>query len=92
MLFRSKHIIFIHQLKTVLLSSKYEDSVNSIIESRNLVLNKYNMFCIISNIVESIEQYSFCKKEYCNEIISPMQYSIKDKIIQIIAWQFNIVL
>lgn len=50
------------------------------------------MFCIISNIVESIEQYSFCKKEYCNEIISPMQYSIKDKIIQIIAWQFNIVL
>lgn len=54
--------VAIHQLKTALLSSKYEDSVNSIIESRNLVLNKYNMFCIISNIVESIEQYSFCKK------------------------------
>lgn len=84
--------VTIHQLKMILLSSKYEDSIDAIIESRNLVLNKYNMFCIISNIVESMELFSYYKKECCNGIISPMQYSIKDKVIQKIAWRFNIVL
>ena len=67
-------------------------SLNSIIESRNLVLNNYNMFCIISNIIENMEQFSSYKKERCNEIVSPMQYSIKDKVIQKIAWRLNIVL
>ena len=80
----------IHQLKTILLSSKYKDSIDSILESRNLVLNKYNMFCIISNIIEHIEQFSFYREECCNEIIYPMQYSIKDKIVQRIAWRFNL--
>ena len=84
--------VAIHQLRMILLSSKYEDSMNSRCESRNLVLNKYNMFCIISHIVENMEQFSFQKKEGYSEIISPMQYSIKDRIIQKIAWWFNIVL
>ena len=84
--------VAVHQLKAILLSSKYENSVNSMIESRNLVLNNYNMFCIISNIIENMEQFSSYKKERCNEIVSPMQYSIKDKVIQKIAWRLNIVL
>ena len=31
--------VAVHQLKAILSSSKYENSVNSIIESRNIVLN-----------------------------------------------------
>ena len=84
--------VAVHQLKAILSSSKYENSVNSMTESRNLVLNNYNMFCIISNIIENMEQFSSYKKERCNEIVSPMQYSIKDKVIQKIAWRLNIVL
>ncbi|MCD0223119.1 hypothetical protein LPH68_25760, partial [Bacteroides sp. 1_1_30] len=45
-----------------------------------------------SNIIENMEQFSSYKKERCNEIVSPMQYSIKDKVIQKIAWRLNIVL
>jgi len=43
-------------------------------------------------IIENMEQFSSYKKERCNEIVSPMQYSIKDKVIQKIAWRLNIVL
>lgn len=79
------------QLKSILSSTKYEDSISAIVEAKEMVMNKYNMFSIISHIIENIDASLLFGKE-SSSIIHPMQYSIKDKIVQKIAWYFNIVL
>ena len=78
------------QLKSILSSTKYEDSISAIAEAKEMVMNKYNMFSIISHIIENIDASLLFRKE--SSSIHPMQYSIKDTILQKIAWYFNIVL
>ncbi len=81
----------ISQLKAILSSFRYEDSIGAIMEAKKKVMNKYNMFSIVSHIIEDMDSSLIFKKEY-SSIIRPMRYSIKDKIIQKVAWRFNIVL
>ena len=52
------------------------------------IMNNYNMFALISNVVETINNtYTKYKKE---DIILPMKFNISDKIKNYISWKFNI--
>ena len=51
------------QLKSILSSTKYEDSISAIAEAKEMVMNKYNMFSIISHIIENIDASPFQKRK-----------------------------
>ncbi len=81
------------KIKNILDSKLFKESTEKLMEAKNLVLDKYNIFSQISKRVTEIEKDNgSVKKTIIKELLCPMQLSFLDKVKQMIAWKLNIII
>ena len=69
----------------------FENKVSAIINSRKAVLDHYNMFSVISHIIEKLDSDNE-KSDIVNDTLSPLKYGIWDKIKNRLAKKFEILM
>ena len=78
-------------VKNIIDSNLYENKQNDLAQAKLDILNKYNMFALISKIIEDIECNNVIKVNHTNkDVLLPMKYNFLDKIRHHLSWKFNI--
>lgn len=80
-------------IRNVISSNMFEKSQKELKFAKQMILDKYNIFPQIAKCVLEIEKNrdsSNIDKEV--NILYPMKYSLMDKIRQIFAWKFNVII
>ena len=83
----------VNKIREIIESNKYDIFYDDIQKSKNLVMDEYNIFNQIDKKIKEIEEKEI-KKQYdpVPEVLYPMKFTFLDKINQIFAWKFNIVI
>lgn len=85
----------IDMVRYILDSTLFEDTKEKLIEAKDLVLDKYNIFPQIAKRITEIEKESGNETKVIKselELLYPMALSFLDKVKQMIAWKLNIII
>ena len=85
----------IDKVRNILDSELFEESTEKLVESKNLVLDEYNIFPQIAKCIFEIEKENSNKDKSVmgdHELLYPMRLSFLDKVKQLIAWKLNLII